>query len=64
MKTLEDVIIDIKETVCAWRHDIDDDKMKVLRIEADISRKEGAIAAVMDVVDALKESQSEEVNKA
>lgn len=54
MATIDEIINDAKERVRKYRFEIDDDKMKILRIEQDIQRNEGKIEGTMDMVDALK----------
>lgn len=45
---------DVKEKVRNHRWQIDDDKMKILRIEQDIQRNEGIIEGMMFVADGFK----------
>lgn len=59
MTTISEIISDAKERVRNYRIVIDDDKMKILRIEQDIQRNEGIIEGLMDMVDALKREEVE-----
>ena len=59
MTTIDEIITDAKQRVHEYRTAIDDDKMKILRIEQDIQRNEGVIEGIMDMVDALKRGEVE-----
>ena len=59
MTTIDKIISDAKERVRNCRIVIDDDKMKILRIEQDIQRNEGIIEGIMDMVDTLKHGEVE-----
>jgi hypothetical protein len=59
MTTIDEIITDAKERVRDCRILIDEDKMKILRLEQLIQRNEGVIEGTLEMVDALKRGEVE-----
>jgi|LGVE01.1.fsa_nt_gb hypothetical protein len=60
MKTIDEIIQATKAEVAALRHRIDGNKMRILRIEADIAKDEGIIEGKMDMVDTLQKTEDDD----